>query len=140
MPKNMMGLFLLLGLLGCAGLAVAQDAPGANPGGQVQKPAAAGKAPVAATTAAGNPEVKAAASAPEQTGGQKPAKASHPVQGSPAVMATEKRYQDYLDREKAASDSSLAKQRGKLEDKYKGFVRTAKPKQGSQSGAKKGAE
>lgn len=134
MPKYMMGLFLLIGLVGYAGLAVAQDAPGANAGGQVEKPAVAGKVPAgAAEPAAGEP-----AAAP--AGGQKPAKASHPVQGSPAVTATEKRYQDYLDREKAVSDAALTRQRGKLEDKYKGFVRTVKPKDGSKNGAKKSGD
>ncbi|MEF3696357.1 hypothetical protein [Desulfolutivibrio sp.] len=134
MRKNMMVVVLLIGFLALAGLAAAQDSPGAAPGAQAPKPAATGQAPAGATKSA----VKEPAAAP--SGGQKAGKASHPVQGSPAVTATEQRYQEYLDREKNASDAALAKQRGKLEDKYKGFVRTVKPKQGSKGDAKKGGQ
>jgi hypothetical protein len=134
MRKNMMVVLLLIVFLAFAGLAVAQDSPGADPGAQVQKPVVTGQAPAGATKSA----AKEPAAAP--SGGQKAGKASHPVQGSPAVVATEQRYQEYLDREKNASDATLAKQRGKLEDKYKGFVRTVKPKDGSKNGAKKSGD
>jgi len=134
MRKNMMAVLLLIGFLALAGLAVAQDSPGAAPDAQAQKPVAAGQTPAGATKSA----AKEPAAAP--SGGQKAGKASHPVQGSPAVTATEQRYQQYLDREKNASDAALATQRGKLEDKYKGFVRTVKPKGGAKAAAKNGGQ
>ncbi len=144
MQKNIMGVVYLIGLLAVAGPAAAQDVPAANPGGQAQKSAASAQAqaeaakPAAREPAAAPVSAKEPAAAP--SGGQKAGKASHPMQGSPAVVATEKRYQDYLDKEKAASDATLVRQRGRLEDKYKGFVRTVKPRQGSKGDAIKGGQ
>jgi|GEM_PF-1732206 len=136
-----MGAGALLGLLALVGPALAQDAGAAA---QAKKPAvaatAAPKAPDVPAPAAANPDAKAATAAPDQTGGQKPAKANHPVKGSPNVEAVEQRYQNYLEREKSASDATLAKQRGKLEDKYKGFVRTVKPKGGATPDAAKSGQ
>ena len=145
MRNKMTGTGVLIGLLALAGPAVALGAETGAAPGQEPKTAAAQTASKAAATpapaaAAGQKAPGAGQDAAAQPGAQKPAKASHPVQGSPAVTATEQRYQQYLDKEKAASDAALAKQRSKLEDKYKGFVRTVKPKQGSKNDTKKGAE
>jgi hypothetical protein len=136
-----MGAGALLGLLALVGPALAQDAGAAA---QAKKPAvaatAAPKAPDVQAPAAADPDAKAAAAAPDVTGGRKPAKASHPVKGSQGVEAAEQRYQNYLEREKSASEASLAKQRSKLEDKYKGFVRTVKPKGAAAPDAAKGGQ
>lgn len=144
MRKNMMVVLLLIGVMALAGLAVAQDSPGADPGAPVQKPVVAGQNPAGAAKPAAREPAAAPSAAKEPaaapSGGQKAGKASHPVQGSPAVTATEQRYQQYLDKEKAASDAALAKQRGKLEDKYKGFVRTVKPKGAARDADKKSAK
>lgn len=40
----------------------------------------------------------------------------------------EARYQEYLEREKAASDRDINSQRTKIEDKYKGYVRPKRVK------------
>lgn len=40
----------------------------------------------------------------------------------------EARYQEYLEREKAASDRDIETQRTKIEDKYKGYVRPKREK------------
>lgn len=109
-----------------------------NPAGPEPKPAVAGQAPGNPSGAA--PAGKAARPAEAGAHERKPGKPNHPVPGSPAVQAAEDRYQNYLDREKAASDADMARQRGKLEDKYKGFVRTVKPRGKNSGGDEKPAK
>jgi hypothetical protein len=127
--------FLFFGLFVAGGPGTAMAAEAGNPAGPEPKPAVAGQAPGNASGAASAGQA-AKAGASER----KPAKPGHPVPGSPAVQAAEDRYQNYLDREKAASDADMARQRGKLEDKYKGFVRTVKPRGKNSGGDEKPAK
>jgi hypothetical protein len=130
MPKGFWQFFVFAGFLMIAGQAAALAAEGGEPAGPQKRPAATEQA-------SGQPDRDVAAPAkaapagqvaPAGKSGHKSGKSGHPVPGSPAVQAAEQRYQDYLDREKAASEAGLARQRGKIEDKYKGFVRTVKPR------------
>ncbi|QLA15931.1 hypothetical protein [Desulfolutivibrio sulfoxidireducens] len=137
MPRGFWQGLVLIGFFVLSGQGGAMAAETGNQVASEQKPAVTGQAPATASPAAPEAVPATAAptgqAAPDKKGGQKAAKPGHPVPGSPAVQATEQRYQDYLDREKAASEAGLAKQRGKIEDKYKGFVRTVKPR-GKKSG------
>lgn len=132
MRKMLLCLCLAVAVPFCAVWARAADTAGKTPPPSVAAPAA--------KTAASEPAAKAPEAAPEKDAGPKQAKPAHPVKGSQAVEAAEQRYQNYLDREKTDAEASLAKQRGKMEDKYKGFVRTVKPKDGSKNGAKKSGD
>ncbi len=138
MPRKIWQVFLFSGFLLAVGPGMAMAAEAGNPAGPEPKPAVAGQAPGAVSGAA--PTDKAAKTGAAGANERKPGKPSHPVPGSPAVQASEQRYQDYLDREKAASDADLARQRGKLEDKYKGFVRTVKPRGKNSGGDEKSAK
>ncbi|NMC49224.1 MAG: hypothetical protein GYA47_07345 [Desulfovibrio sp.] len=138
MPGKLWQLSFFMCFLLAVGSGSAMAAEAGNAAGPEPKPAVAGQAPGKASGAApaGPETLPDAAGAHER----KPGKPGHPVPGSPAVQAAEGRYQNYLDREKAASDADLARQRGKLEDKYKGFVRTVKPRGKKSDGDEKPAK
>lgn len=73
---------------------------------------AADPATPAATAATASPNAAAAKSAPAKSG-----------PSNPATDAAEARYRTWVDKEHAADAAEFAKEKAKIEDKYKGYVR-----------------